>query len=320
MQPFRLEPACKDYLWGGVRLKAWGKGPALDRVSESWELAAHPDGDSTALDGPCVGMTLSRIAGEHPEIISPHREAGASFPLIVKLIDARLPLSIQVHPDGVYAARAEGGRGKTEMWYVLDHEPGAFIYLGFQRETGRQELERAIAEGSLPSLLQRIEVHRGGRYFIPAGTVHSIGGGILLAEVQESSNLTYRVFDYNRAGPDGKPRQLHVTKALDVIRRTKADPVPPGAAPPKAVVGGSLEVLAHCPQFRAGLLRLDDRWEAAPQGGFLSLLCLKGNAGLSGSGLTLEAGTSLFVPADAGTFELTAGRGGAEFLLTAPGE
>ena len=393
MRPFRLRAVCKDYLWGGTRLKAWGKGEDLDRVAgrmeamvpppgipsghrqpdrpdaalppgvapvpcgympgrlarasgkppalpsgtadrpdaalppgvrmpgrlaESWELAAHPDGDSVVLDGPCAGWTLSQIAAEHPEAVSPDYQPGSPFPLMVKLIDAKLPLSIQVHPDDAYAAREEGGRGKTEMWTILDHEPGAFLYLGFQREVSREELEQAITKGTLPGLLRRVEVHRGESFFIPAGTIHAIGGGILLAEVQESSNLTYRVFDYNRLGPDGKPRPLHIEKALAVTQGKPADPTPPGAEAPRAVPGGTMEVLARCPQFRAGLLRLDGQWESAPQGSFLSLLCLEGNAALTQDGLSLEAkrGTCLFVPADAGPFALTSGQAGAKFLLT----
>ena len=319
MRPFRLQSVCKDYLWGGTRLKAWGKGEGLDRVAESWELAAHPDGNSVALDGPRSGVTLSSVAREHPEAVSPNYKPDEPFPLMVKLIDAKLPLSIQVHPDDGYAMRVEGGRGKTELWYILDHEPGAFLYLGFEGNVSREELEQAIAEGALPGLLRRFEVHRGDCFFIPAGTVHAIGGGVLLAEVQESSNLTYRVFDYNRIGPDGKLRPLHVEKALEVALRCPADPTPPGREPPRTIQGGTLEGLACCPQFRAWVLRLNGRWEATPQSGFLSMLCLEGRAVLNSDDLALKAekGTCLFIPADAGPFTLTAGEDGAQFLLTA---
>ncbi|MCR4818001.1 MAG: class I mannose-6-phosphate isomerase [Fretibacterium sp.] len=320
MQPFRLKSVCKDYLWGGEQLKAWGKGENLDRVAESWELAAHPDGESTVLDGPFAGWPLSRLALKHPEAVLPGFQPGSNFPLMVKLIDAKQSLSIQVHPDNEYAARMEGGQGKTEMWYVLDHTPGAFLYLGFEKKIGREELANAISEGMLTGLLRRFDVRRGDSFFIPAGTIHAIGGGILLVEIQENSNITYRVFDYNRLGTDGKPRSLHVEKALAVVRREPPNPAPPGAKAPCAVQGGTLEVMVRCPQFRAGILRLDGRWESAPGKGFLSLLCLKGSAVLSHEGVSLEAerGTSLFVPADAGPFALTSGREGAEFLLTAP--
>ena len=306
MQPFTLLPVYKDYLWGGVRLKEdWNAGAPLERIAESWTLAAHPAGDNRIAGGPCEGMTLSGAARAHPGIVSPRHRAEDPFPVMVKLIDARLPLSVQVHPDDVQAAQS-GGLGKTEMWYILDHAPGAFLYLGPGSSLSRGELERAIAEGTLTERLRKVEVHRGGCFFIPAGTLHSIGGGILLAEVQQSSDLTYRVFDYGRLGPDGKPRELHIERALEAARLEPADPTPPGASPEVPVAGGRLRTLAACPQFRAELLHLSGRWEREDAGTFHSLLCLEGRATLRTASASLAAlkGASLFVPACAGPFWL----------------
>ncbi len=321
MRPFVLDPVCKDYLWGGSRLKdEWGRGTGLDVVAESWELSAHPAGDGTVADGPWAGRPLSELVREHPEIVSGRHRADAPFPLLVKLIDARLPLSVQVHPDDAYAARVEHGLGKTEMWLVLDHEPGAFLYMGFDRETTREEMERRIGDGTLTDTLRRVEVRKGDRFFIPAGTIHAIGRGILIAEVQQSSDLTYRVFDYGRTGPDGRPRPLHVAKALDVTRLGPADPSAPGARPAAPVPGGRLERLADCPHFRAEGLDLAGRWErAADRDTFHSLLCLEGTATLRAGTAVLSArkGTSLFVPADAGPFAL---EGTARFLITSLGD
>ena len=314
MNPFTLEAVCKDYLWGGTRLLCWNNRPKTGRVAEAWELAAHPNGDCAVLGGPCAGMTLSQVVAACPEIVSPRHSAGALFPVIVKLIDTKLPLSIQAHPDDAYAARFEGGPGKSEMWYIIDHELGASVRLGFLRETTRGEVERAVADGTLPDLLRKIEVREGDCLFIPAGTVHAIGGGILLAEVQQSSNLTYRLFDYNRVGPDGRPRTLHLKKALDVARMGPASLEVPGASPERSIRGGSWRGLVDCPQFRTGLLRLDGAWEGEPEGSFLSLLCLEGSAELRAeTTLNAQRGTSLFVPADAGPFVLE-GRG--EFLVS----
>ena len=320
MGPFAVEPACKDYLWGGTRLRdEWGLGGGMPRVAESWSLSAHPDGDGRVLNGPCAGMTLSSALRQHPQLASPDAP-DAPFPLMVKLIDAALPLSIQVHPDDAYAAQHhEGERGKTEMWYVLDRTPGAFLYLGFRRGVPRGEVERRARDGTLPELLRRIEVQPRDAFFIPAGTVHAIGGGILLAEVQQSSNLTYRLFDYGRLGPDGRPRPLHLERALDVARLEPVDPTPPGARPWQDLAGGRLRVLADCPAFRSGLLKLKGACTIPAQGRFLSLLCLAGEASLSGEEgvLAVSRGTSLLIPAGSPACRI---EGSAELLLTSAGE
>ena len=320
MEPFTLIPPLKDYLWGGTRLKEeWGMRTDLETVAESWELSAHPAGDGVVADGPGAGRSLAEIVRAHPEIVSRRHGVGAPFPLLVKLIDARLPLSVQVHPDDAYAARVENGSGKSEMWLVLDHEPGAFLYVGFDREIAREEVERRIGDGTLTEALRRIEVKRGDRFFIPAGTIHAIGGGILIAEAQQSSDLTYRVFDYGRAGADGKPRPLHVAKALDVMCLGPASLAVPGAFPVASVPGGALERLVGCPHFRVELLELAGRWErAADRDTFHSLICLEGTATLRAGTAVLSArkGASLFVPADAGPFVL---EGSARFLITSLG-
>ena len=320
MNPFALTPACKDYLWGGRRLKDdWGMRTDLETVAEIWELSVHPAGDGIVADGPWAGRPFSEAVRAHPEIVSRRHGPDDPFPLLVKLIDARLPLSIQVHPDDAYAARVEHGSGKTEMWLVLDHEPGAFLYVGFERELAREELEHRIGDGSLTDVLHRVEVQRGDRFFIPAGTIHAIGGGVLIAEVQQSSDLTYRVFDYGRTGPDGRHRPLHVGKALDVMRPGPADFTVPGASPARPVPGGTLERLADCPHFRAEVLELSGLWErTADEDTFHSLLCLDGTAALRTGSAVLSArkGSSLLVPADAGSFLL---EGTARFLITSLG-
>ena len=321
MEPFTLTPACKDYLWGGRRLKDdWGMRTDLETVAESWELSAHPAGDGVVADGPWAGRSFSEAVRAHPEIVSRRHGPDDPFPLLVKLIDARLPLSVQVHPDDAYAAQHHGEeRGKTEMWYVLDRTPGAFVYLGFRHRVSRREAGLRARDGTLPEVLRRVEVRPGEALFIPAGTVHAIGGGILLAEVQQSSNLTYRLFDYGRLGADGRPRPLHVERALDVARLAPADPTPPGALPWQALTGGQLRVLANCPAFRSGVLKLEGACTIPAQRRFLSLLCLAGEAALSGEGETLamSRGTSLLIPAGSPACRLD---GDAELLLTSAGE
>jgi mannose-6-phosphate isomerase len=212
MEALKLTPACKEYLWGGRRLKtAYGKkGGAI--IAESWELSCNPGGLSMIAG---TDLSLRDWLTMHREAMGP--EAAPEFPLLVKLIDAQKPLSIQVHPGDRYARSHEGCQGKTEMWYILDHEPGAFIYLGFRRDVTKPEIRLAVENGRLETLLKKLTVRRGDVFFIPAGVVHGIGGGILLAEVQQNSDITYRLYDFGRLDQDGKPRALHLEQALEVL-------------------------------------------------------------------------------------------------------
>ncbi|MDI9371259.1 MAG: class I mannose-6-phosphate isomerase, partial [Synergistota bacterium] len=258
MSMFRLKPVFKDYLWGGERLKElFGKRTDVSPLAESWELAAHPDGDCTVADGPLAGAPLSEYLRRFPGALGSRVPEGDGLPVLIKLIDAREPLSVQVHPCDEYAARVEGGRGKTEMWCVLDRTPGAFLYCGFQRATELDEVRARIADGTLDQVLHRVYVEPGDVVFIPAGTVHAIGAGIVLAEIQQSSNTTYRMFDYGRRGPDGKQRPLHVERALDVATLGPADIEPPGREGPRTLPGGTIERLTSCPFFTVDLLALD---------------------------------------------------------------
>ena len=309
MQPFRLTPACKDYLWGGTRLKtAYGKRTALPVLAESWELSAHPDGDGVIACGEYAGTPFSRFAAEHPEALGKNCAGAKEFPILLKLIDAAQFLSIQVHPDDGYARRVEGGQGKTEMWYIVDCEPDAFLYFGFEREISAEEMRRRIADHTITEVLHRAPVHRGDVFFI--------GAGILLAEIQQNSNTTYRVYDFGRVGADGKPRALHVDKALDVTLRRPADADAPGAGPLAEKADYRLRRLAKCNYFTVDALALSGRFCREMTGdSFLSVLCTEGEASLScgGEAFPLRAGESLFVPADAPGFTLA---GNGELLLT----
>lgn len=223
MPAYKLLPACKDYIWGGQRLKTdFGIDSDLNPLSEAWVLSCHPDGPSVLAD---TGLTLPEyIEREGPEALGERGRQFESFPLLVKLIDARENLSVQVHPSDEYALAHEGQYGKTEMWVVLDAAPGAYLYYGFRREVTREEFARHIAEGALTDLLRKLPVQKGDVVFIPSGTLHAIGAGLVIAEIQQNSNVTYRVFDYGRTGMDGRPRALHVEKALEVTDLRPAQP------------------------------------------------------------------------------------------------
>ena len=250
----KIHPACKQYLWGGEKLiREYGISSPKTPLAEAWVLSAHPDGDSrisfsdearflegaessegtAASEGKessegrffsegesCShGESFAEYLKSHPESVGSLGKAFPFFPTLIKLIDAKKALSIQVHPDDSYALSREGQYGKTEMWIVLEREEGAFLYFGFQRDYTEEEIRRAIEEENFPSLLCKVMVEPGDVFFIPAGTVHAIGAGILLAEVQQNSNLTYRVYDYGRKDAQGNTRELHVEKALEVMDR-----------------------------------------------------------------------------------------------------
>ena len=218
MPAYQLLPACKDYIWGGQRLKTdFGILSDLSPLAEAWVLSCHPDGSSVLKDGPYAGQTLpAYIEKAGPEVLGTNCRQFENFPMLVKLIDAKQNLSVQVHPSDAYALSHEGQYGKTEMWVVLDAAPGSCLYYGFRQEISAEELARRTADGTLTEVLRAVPVKRGDVCFIPAGTLHAIGAGLVIAEVQQNSNVTYRVFDYGRVGPDGLPRQLHIEKALAV--------------------------------------------------------------------------------------------------------
>lgn len=298
---FKLLPAGKDYLWGGDTLKReYGKtsdGPVL---AETWELSCHPDGPSTIADGPYAGMTLAGYLADHPEALGSAAARFGEFPILIKFIDAAKDLSIQVHPDNAYARAHEGQAGKTEMWYVVDAQPGACLYYGVEEALTPQQLEEAIRTDALCDKLHKVEAHRGDVFFLAPGTVHAIGAGLLIAEVQQSSNVTYRVYDYGRLDADGRPRDLHVEKACAVA---KLQP-----SPAHYDFGGHL---GKCKYFTVDLVTLDGEEHFTADGAsFHSLLMLSGEAVVRCGGETLEAakGDSLFIPADAGSYTMT-GRG-----------
>ena len=216
MYPIKLKPAFKDYLWGGTRLRDdFGKDCDFDKIAESWELSCHKDGNSVVADGEFAGLTLAQyIEKEGKSVLGTNCEKFENFPILIKLIDAKDNLSVQVHPNNEYAQRVEGEYGKTEMWYVLDAAPGAQLIYGFKEKISKEAFKAAIENNTLPQVLNHVDIHKGDVFFIEAGTVHAIGKGALIAEIQQNSNVTYRVYDYDRRGADGKPPELPVANGM----------------------------------------------------------------------------------------------------------
>ena len=221
LYPFQFKQNFFELVWGGNHLKPMKGLPADDkRIGESWEVSAVPGKESYVANGPLEGYSLSQLVNEYGALLLGHKVEkmyGRKFPLLVKFIDAARDLSIQVHPDDDLAMARHGCFGKTEMWFVMDAEPGAYLYSGFSTPISKYEYEKRVEDGSICDVLARHEVKRGDVFFIPAGRVHAICGGIMVAEVQQSSDITYRIFDYNRPGLDGKPRQLHTEYAKDAL-------------------------------------------------------------------------------------------------------
>ena len=334
----KIHPACKNYLWGGERLrKDFGIFSPETPLAEAWVLSAHPDGDSLiSFSNAPHGESFSDYIKAHPKAAGSLARSFPFFPMLIKLIDAKQALSIQVHPEDSYALSKEGQYGKTEMWIVLEREEGAFLYFGFQEECSEEEVRRAIQEESFPSLLQKVPVEVGDVFFIPAGTVHAIGAGIVLAEVQQNSNLTYRVYDYGRKDAQGNTRELHVEKALQVMKRKKVSSFMQEELlkEGKKTVGENayLELIASCPYFTVERLSLEEEGSFSRELGeesFLSILVLEGEALLSeavaGSAektliekapmeqCRIQKGESFFLPAEKASWSL---KGKGQFLLS----
>lgn len=318
-EPFLLRPAGKDYLWGGRRLKDdFSKDIDLSPLAETWECSVHPDGPSMVASGTFAGQTLDRVLQEHPELMG-SRYIGEEFPILIKFIDAKQDLSVQVHPDDAYAkTREHGQKGKTEMWYVLDASKDAKLVYGLKQDSNEAEMRMAIEEGTLMKMLQQVPVRKDDLFFIEAGTIHAIGAGALVAEIQENSNLTYRLYDYDRVGKDGRKRELHVDKALQVANlKSSAEPRQPLRVL-KYQPGAASELLCRCRYFEVYrmLLNTERKQQVRYRADALSfrvLLCVSGCGMLSfhETELRFYKGDCIFVPADSAVLTL---HGQAQFL------
>lgn len=309
MYPIKLKPAFKDYLWGGTRLRDdFDKDCDFDKIAESWELSCHKDGNSVVADGEFAGLTLAQyIEKEGKSVLGTNCEKFENFPILIKLIDAKDNLSVQVHPNNEYAQRVEGEYGKTEMWYVVDCDEGASLLYGFKHNITKEEFRERIENNTLLEVTNSVPVKKGDVFFIEAGTLHAIGKGILIAEIQQNSNTTYRIYDYGRVGADGKPRQLHIDKAVDVTNLCPAKPYP--QSEPVDMGGWTKKRLAKCEYFTVDVINVDTSAALeADKSSFVNILVLDGGCVLSSEGndaVELKKGDSVFIPAGLGKFELT---------------
>lgn len=328
LYPLRFHPVFKDYPWGGRALaERLGRAIPDGIVAESWEIAAHPHGTTVVAEGPLAGRSLleiQRTAGE--ELVGSRNRAalGADrFPLLIKLLDASRWLSVQVHPDDAYAMKRHGDRGKTEMWVVLAAEPGAELIFGFRPGIDRASFAAALRAGRVEETLHRIPAAAGDAFFVPPGAIHALGPGLLLAEIQQSSDLTYRIYDWDRPGNDGLPRRLHTAEALEVLDFDFVEPRP--AAPRATSVGGlAAEELARCPYFATERIELPAGVEIAGRldgdsfeiwGALEGAAEIRWQAGVA----AVEAVGWLLLPASLGDFAVRSRAGGRLLRIVTPG-
>lgn len=307
----KLIAPCKDYIWGGNRLRGeYGKKSDSDRIAESWELSCHNDGQSVIDGGEFGGKTLSEFIemNGRAAVLGSACSRFEYFPILIKLIDAKESLSVQVHPSNEYALKAEGEYGKTELWYVIDCIEGAELIYGFCREVPRAEFAERIKNGTLLEVVNRVPVRKGDVLFLESGTLHAIGKGILIAEIQQSSNISYRVYDYGRVGRDGKPRELHIEKALEVTELTPPKHPVAAQGKPERTEGGVKTLLRSCEYFNVNKLDIDGTMRLCADGSsFKSLLFLEGNAEIryGDASFAAKKGESFFVTAGSGEFTIS---------------
>ena len=288
MEIVKLYPECKDNIWGGTKLiDKYGKQTDKEIAAESWELSFHKDGPTRLENGKTLQETAT--AAE----LGKNCEGFPFFPVLAKFIDAKQDLSVQVHPSDKYALKNENSFGKTEMWYIVEADEGAGIYLGFKRDVTQEEYEKAIAEHTLTELLNFFEVKAGESYFIPSGTIHAIAKGCLICEIQQNSNLTYRVYDYGRKDKNGNERELHVEKALKVTNLSKYEYAP------FAVNTDMGTLLGLSRYFTTTSVKVDgNKSFYVDKGSFKCAMCVQGEGEIAGKKVSL--GDSWFIPAGYG--------------------
>jgi mannose-6-phosphate isomerase len=323
-KPFLLKPAGKDYLWGGTRLRDdFSKDIDITPFAEAWECSTHPDGPSIVSSGEYRGKKLIDVLKQHPEYLGTHPfSSSGGIPILIKFIDAKQNLSVQVHPSDDYAMTNENGQfGKTEMWYVVDALPGAQLIYGFHRDISKDQLREYTENGSIEKYLNKVEIKKNDVFYITPGTVHAIGAGALIVEIQESSNLTYRLYDYNRVDKNGKKRQLHIDKAIQVSNLHASD-VP---RQPMRVLrykpGYASELLRRCKYFQVERLiinteRLRSMYRFhTGSNSFEVLVCVDGCGELldeeSNTRLDFFKGDTIFIPANSVGLKI---HGKAQFL------
>ena len=318
MEIYKFNNILKPVLWGGDKLVAFKGLPACDEpIGESWELSAVPGHESVVKGGEDDGLTLSQLVQRYgADLVGEdvYRRYGDTFPLLIKLIDAKRDLSIQVHPDDAMAQRRHGSFGKNEMWYILDADEGATIATGFKRPITPEEFDRHLAEGTILDVVNRDVSHPGDVFYIPAGMIHAIGAGNLLAEVQQSSDITYRVWDYNRRDADGNLRELHTSQAREALDYNALDGQV--TLPEPSLIGSTELLTTRYFSLTHYIVDKGLRLEIPQSHSFLAVTCIQGESLIEAEGLpssTIKQGETVLIPACAHWVVFT---GSARLLVT----
>lgn len=304
MSPLKFEPILKTIVWGGEKIAPY-KGIETEQkhIGESWELSGVAGNESVVADGPLKGKTIAQLVKEYKaDLVGKHvyENTGDEFPLLIKFIDALSDLSIQVHPnDELAAKRHNGSKGKTEMWYVVDAEPGAHLLSGLTEKITPEQYAAKVADGTITDVLARYEVHPGDVFFLPAGRIHAICGGCFIAEIQQTSNITYRIYDYGRLGLDGKPREVHTELAKDAIDYT----VYPDYRTHYEPRQNEEQEVVSCKYFTTSIydLTLPYAKDLSEIDSFLVVMCLTGNGAIEvdGEEVSVHQGETVLIPAAA---------------------
>lgn len=306
--PMRMVPCYKEYLWGGTRLTTeYGKADAPSITAESWELAAHQDGISLVGNGPYAGKSLADLKELGEEKFFGFECQSDTFPLLVKLIDAKKDLSIQVHPSDDTADREHGEAGKAEMWYVVDALPNASIYYGFSKRISKAELSEKSKDGSICDVLNQVHAKKGDVFYILPGTIHAIGAGLLIAEIQQNSNTTFRVYDYLRKDAQGSLRPLHLERAMEVVEYTPLVPEDCKVNSGVSFPGFSMQEMFSCEYFKAFRFEVKTIATLYCDGNsFQHLLFVEGEGLIRCLGKTysFHKGDSFFMPASLGDYTI----------------
>ena len=300
----------KDYIWGGAKLNnKYNKNSGFEKTAESWELSVHTDGKSVICGGEFDGMSLSEYIKHNPSVLGTNRKSD-ELPILIKLIDAEDKLSVQVHPDDEMALKLENQNGKTEMWYVVEADEDAKIIYGVKDDISKEELEKAIKSNSVEDILNSVNSKKGDVFFVEAGTIHAVGKGNLIAEIQQNSNVTYRLYDYDRRDKNGNPRELHIEKGVmaSVTQKQTERQIPS--------CSDGTRLIASCEYFAVkefcvdGLAEMECHKES-----YQAIICVNGSLELiSGDDKEiLNAGQTVFLPAGFGKYSL---KGKGTVLIT----